>query len=829
MRLRFVGLLVLSLTLLSLVTGGAALAAGGPLDLETVDTTDVTITSFTCNPAGTSTVHFSAVGTASGPYPGHYEADGSFTIGPQTEAGYSNNNFANVGAVMSYDETYTIHSGSTTISGTTSLVDPPPGASVSGARLNTAMCADVSDATLSQVQHANGTVIQLYGIAGITAEPVYAPSGSYTYAIVTRQMIRSSSVGPFDVGEYFHTFRSPQPAPPSVDFVGRSGTQLRLNNDTFRPVGLNIYNANSNGWCWYPMGGNVLGDSLTAIGSGKNTLRAWFFQQLATTNGARDWTAFDHTLAVAKAHGYKVIATLVDQWGDCGVSTTPGYGYKDVNWYQSAYKQIDPAGTISFRDWAQQVAARYRNDSTILAWQLVNEPEVMPYNGADCSTVPESTAAASLKSFATDVSGAIRVADPNHLISLGTIGGGQCGTQGDDYKDVMRVNGLDLCEYHDYTPGQPVPGDQYNGLQVRLNQCNELGKPLLVGELGIRPNGVGGTLQARAGVLADKLCAQFNAGVAGILLWAWDKDGSVLDNFDIGPADPVLNALSPWADPRHTCADANLDGIADSLQPSGTPAGSFVDDAVSPPTIGSVVNANGLSVTIADAVNPDGVEITVGSGAGNAQLSVCGGFTLRLAAGSTAVITCGSVRVAVRSGQAQIVLGGGITTVTVSSGGDAKVSDTGAGSFSVANLGGAPVTVTVDGTSTIVASGSPPRTLETWHFIGFDSPVDNKGVLNIAKAGRTIPLKWQLLDASNTPMTTLATATVTVQSLDCGNGTTTDNVEEYTAGNSGLKNLGRGFYQFNWQTPSSYAGSCKTMKLDLGEGVMRQALFKFTK
>jgi hypothetical protein len=37
------------------------------------------------------------------------------------------------------------------------------------------------------------------------------------------------------------------------------------------------------------------------------------------------------------------------------------------------------------------------------------------------------------------------------------------------------------------------------------------------------------------------------------------------------------------------------------------------------------------------------------------------------------------------------------------------------------------------------------------------------------------------------------------------------------------------YYQFNWQTPTSYAGSCKTMKLDIGDGVTHQAPFKFTK
>jgi hypothetical protein len=119
-----------------------------------------------------------------------------------------------------------------------------------------------------------------------------------------------------------------------------------------------------------------------------------------------------------------------------------------------------------------------------------------------------------------------------------------------------------------------------------------------------------------------------------------------------------------------------------------------------------------------------------------------------------------------------------------------------------------------------------------FNFTGFASPVDNNNVLNTAKAGQAIPLKWRLTDASGNPVTNLLSTDVkvTATSLSCSLGTTIDLLEEYATGSSGLQNLGNGYYQFNWSTPKSYASSCKTMTLSLGEGTTTHtALFQFTR
>lgn len=122
-----------------------------------------------------------------------------------------------------------------------------------------------------------------------------------------------------------------------------------------------------------------------------------------------------------------------------------------------------------------------------------------------------------------------------------------------------------------------------------------------------------------------------------------------------------------------------------------------------------------------------------------------------------------------------------------------------------------------------------PLSVEPYLITGFFQPVDNLPTPNVAKAGRAIPLKWRLTDVRGAPVTTLTSVSVTVSSLVCAIGSTADALEEYSAGSSGLQNLGDGYYQYNWKTPTSYARSCKTVKVDVGDGVVLTAEFQFTR
>ena len=179
-----------------------------------------------------------------------------------------------------------------------------------------------------------------------------------------------------------------------------------------------------------------------------------------------------------------------------------------------------------------------------------------------------------------------------------------------------------------------------------------------------------------------------------------------------------------------------------------------------------------------------------------------------------------------------------VCPTTVLLGGSANASwsasDTGSGLATAASGTIALETDTV-GTKTVTAPTASDNVGHTsaavscqyrvvYGFAGLFAPIDRPNTMNLSKAGQSVPLKWRLTDAQGDPVLDLDTATVTVTGMSCSLGASDDLIEEVAPGGSGLQNLGDGNYQVNWKTPTSYAGSCKSLNLNLGEGAPRTGL-----
>ena len=108
-----------------------------------------------------------------------------------------------------------------------------------------------------------------------------------------------------------------------------------------------------------------------------------------------------------------------------------------------------------------------------------------------------------------------------------------------------------------------------------------------------------------------------------------------------------------------------------------------------------------------------------------------------------------------------------------------------------------------------------PPPAPTYNFgSGFSQPVDMNAV-NTAKAGQTVPVKWRLT-SNGAPVSDPASFVSATSSLvSCATGVPTDAIEEYTASASGLQYQGDGNWQYNWKTPKTYAGQCRTFTINL--------------
>lgn len=114
-------------------------------------------------------------------------------------------------------------------------------------------------------------------------------------------------------------------------------------------------------------------------------------------------------------------------------------------------------------------------------------------------------------------------------------------------------------------------------------------------------------------------------------------------------------------------------------------------------------------------------------------------------------------------------------------------------------------------------------------FSGFFPPMQNLPAMNDAQAGQTIPIKWRIIDAAGAGVTDpLSFTGMTSYSVSCPDfaGSSTP-VGETAAGRSGLQNMGGGYWQFNWSTPGSYAGSCRVLQLTLKDGSIYKLNFEF--
>ncbi len=121
--------------------------------------------------------------------------------------------------------------------------------------------------------------------------------------------------------------------------------------------------------------------------------------------------------------------------------------------------------------------------------------------------------------------------------------------------------------------------------------------------------------------------------------------------------------------------------------------------------------------------------------------------------------------------------------------------------------------------------------LPPYTFSGFKPPVNGSPVINIGKAGRTYPVKWQLKNEAGAFVSRLdAVKSINSMPTQCGafSSEPTDLLDTASAGDTALRyDATANQFIYNWKTPSSTG--CHTLFLTLDSGQIFTAYFNLAK
>ncbi|HWA72041.1 MAG TPA: cellulase family glycosylhydrolase [Polyangiaceae bacterium] len=309
-------------------------------------------------------------------------------------------------------------------------------------------------------------------------------------------------------------------------FVRRSGSVLSLHGKPYRFAGTNAW-----GVAWSPdcrfdsfdspeAAIEKTFDDLASMRAG--VLRLWAYQSYAGASGV-DYANFDLVVRHARRAGVRLIFVLESMWSSC----TRG-GQKDDAWFRSGFSAPYGGYALSFPDYARGLVQHFRNEPTVLAWEIMHEA-----GGTDV---------AALDGFVDQMSTLIRINDANHLISIGMNNGSSDATSFEgtpsNYAVLHAHPTVDLLDVHDF--GNPDLATTDSETSARA-VAQSLGKPIFVGAAAVELSDTSASaFTQRANRVAAKLEAAYQAGFVGALAYEYYPGWSVPGTpFDARPEEPL--------------------------------------------------------------------------------------------------------------------------------------------------------------------------------------------------------------------------------------------------------------------------------------------------
>ena len=187
----------------------------------------------------------------------------------------------------------------------------------------------------------------------------------------------------------------------------------------------------------------------------------------AYNDGENGLVRLDYVLAAAAKNDIKVIVVLINNWR--------AFGGIDqyLTWYgKNKHHEFftEPELKQAYRNWVKHVVTRvntingrkYREDPTVFAWELANEPRCKGGASFDSATGWDKS---TLTSWADEMSHYIKSLDSNHLVSVGDEGfldgGGDHwaykANDGVDHAALTALPNIDFGTFHLYPEDWTTP------------------------------------------------------------------------------------------------------------------------------------------------------------------------------------------------------------------------------------------------------------------------------------------------------------------------------------------------------------------------------------
>lgn len=319
----------------------------------------------------------------------------------------------------------------------------------------------------------------------------------------------------------------------SSAFIRRQGARLIDGARDYRIAGANIY------YLAYLEEPTLTLALDLASNLGLNVIRLWaycertdnhnvWFQEWNTQRGLpvaneapNGLPRLDRAITAAAERGLRVILTLANNWKDFG--GMPQYlSWLGLSSHDQFYR--DGRCRAAYWLWVEQLLERrnsvtglpYKEDPTILAWELANEPRCP--GAKDGETV--------LLSWIAEMATLIRAKAPDHLIAVGDegffhrAGAGRNelfnGSSGTNFEATLGIDTIDFGTYHmygDWAKGKDLVEFGRMWIREHNQAAARANKPVLLEEYGALPS------PERPAIYGEWLAEVESSNALGSLLW----------------------------------------------------------------------------------------------------------------------------------------------------------------------------------------------------------------------------------------------------------------------------------------------------------------------